>query len=180
MQGRSTAAGGEVLVWDLAVRLFHWSLVSCVAVDLILEAGTRLHAYAGYAVFALLLFRLVWGFIGSPPARFVDFVRGPQAVLHYCASLRVGRPIRFLGHNPAGGWMILLLIAVLLFIAGTGALMETDRFWGNHALEEVHESAAALLYVLIPVHVLGVVVSSIAHGENLVTAMVTGRKRADH
>jgi cytochrome b len=169
---------GWITVWDLPVRLFHWLLVACVSIDLILESGTRLHVLAGFGVLALIFFRLIWGLVGSRYARFAGFLYGRREVTEYLLRLKLRKPSRYLGYNPVGGWMIFVLIAVLAVASGTGALIETARFAHSHRLKELHETAASLLYFLIPLHVLGVVVSSIAHRENLVQAMITGRKRA--
>jgi cytochrome b len=166
-------------VWDPAVRLFHWLLVIAVGIDMLLEDGTDLHAAAGYVVLGLVAFRFVWGFIGTPHARFANFVRGPGAIRRYLSSLRSPRPERHLGHNPLGAAMIVALLLVLAVVAGTGALLNTDAYWGSEWLEETHEIAANSLYILIPLHVLGAVAASLLHRENLVWAMVTGRKRTD-
>ena len=169
---------GWVAVWDLPLRLFHWALVLCVAIDLILKSGTRLHVLAGFTVFALISFRLIWGLVGPQYARFSGFIYGPRAVQDYLVRLTARKPVRYLGHNPLGGWMIIALLGVLAVAAATGALIETARFAHSHRLKELHENVASLLYFLVPLHVLGVVASSIAHRENLIEAMITGRKRA--
>lgn len=163
-------------IWDPAVRIFHWSLVTAVGIDMLLEDGTDLHAAAGYVVLGLIAFRFLWGFIGTRHARFANFVSGPGAVGRYLRSLRSPRPERHLGHNPAGALMVVALLAVLALVAGSGALLNTDALWGSEWLEETHEIAANSLFILVPLHVLGAVVSSIIHRENLVRAMVTGRK----
>lgn len=175
-----TASGRRTLrIWDPAVRIFHWSLVTAVGIDMLLEAGTDLHAAAGYAVLGLIVFRFIWGFVGTRHARFASFVTGPGAVRRYLGSLRSPRPERHLGHNPAGALMILTLLAVLALVAGSGMLLNTDAFWGSEWLEETHEIAANSLFILVPLHVLGTVVSSMVHRENLVRAMVTGRKEIE-
>jgi cytochrome b len=166
-------------IWDPAVRIFHWSLVTAVGIDMLLEAGTDLHAAAGYAVLGLIAFRFIWGFVGTRHARFASFITGPGAVGRYLRSLPTSHPERHLGHNPAGALMILALIAILALVAGSGALLNTDAFWGSEWLEETHEIAANSLFILVPLHVLGAVVSSIIHRENLVRAMVTGRKEIE-
>lgn len=110
-----------VRVWDIAVRLFHWSLVACFAVAYLTgEEESLLHIYSGYAVLGLVLFRLVWGFVGSRYARFGDFVYSPARVVSYLKSLMSSSPQRFIGHTPAGGWMILALLASLLATSVTG------------------------------------------------------------
>ena len=143
------------------------------------EEAKALHKGAGYVVLALVAVRVVWGFVGSRHARFRDFVPRPQGLLAYLKSLRGGHPRRYLGHNPAGAAMILLLLAMLILTGGSGWLMTTDAFWGIEWLENLHAAAANLTVVLIFAHVAGVVFSSLAHRENLVLAMITGRKRVD-
>lgn len=179
----ATEAGGAlppatVRVWDPFVRIFHWSLVSLFAAAwLTSENLTKPHVWIGYAMLALVVVRIVWGFVGSHHARFADFVRGPGVVLAYLRDMARGRAPRILGHNPAGGMMILALIAALGATGITGWLM-TGPLWGNEAIEDLHEAAAFATLGLVGLHVAGVVLSSLAHGENLVRAMITGRKAA--
>jgi len=168
-----------VRVWDPLVRLFHWSLVASFAIAWLSEDAKALHQGAGYVVLALVAVRLIWGFVGSRHARFRDFVPRPQGLLAYLRSLRGGHPRRYLGHNPAGGAMIVLMLAMLILTGGSGWLMTTDAFWGIVWLKELHETAANLTVILVFAHVAGVVFSSLAHRENLVLAMITGRKRAE-
>ncbi len=165
-------------VWDPLVRLFHWSLVVAVGIDLFLEDGTDLHDAAGYVVLGLVAFRLIWGFVGPRHARFADFVRGPGAVLSYLGDLARRRARPYLGHNPAGGAMIVLLLADLALASGSGALLGTDAFRRVEWVETVHAISGNLLFILVPLHLLGVLVGSIADSENLLAAMLTGRKRA--
>ncbi len=180
----ATAAGrserpATVRVWDPLVRLFHWSLVISFTIAWLGEGGRGLHQAAGYVVLALVAVRLIWGFVGSRHARFRDFVPRPQGLLAYLKSLRSGHPRRYLGHNPAGGAMILLLLAMLILTGGSGWLMTTDAFWGIEWVENLHAVAANLTVVLVFAHVAGVLFSSLAHRENLVLAMINGRKRAE-
>ncbi|SOD95446.1 cytochrome b/b6 domain-containing protein [Caenispirillum bisanense] len=170
------AAADTLRVWDPLVRLFHWSLVATMATAYLADDQAAIHNAAGYVALALIGFRLLWGFVGGRHARFSDFVRGPGAVLAYVRSLASGHPERHIGHNPAGGAMILLLLAAVFVTAGSGALMVTDRFWGVGWIETLHEGAADAVLGLVVVHLLGVVVSSLLHRENLVRAMITGRK----
>ncbi len=172
------AGEASVRVWDPLVRLFHWSLVAAFATAFLSEEGERLHEVAGYVVLGLLAFRLVWGLIGPAHARFKDFVPSPSRLWAYLRSLVRGRPERYLGHNPAGAVMILCLLGTVFIAAGSGWLMTTDRFWGTKWVEELHEVSAWLALALVGVHVAGVVVSSLLHRENLVRAMITGRKPA--
>jgi cytochrome b len=168
-----------VRVWDPLVRLFHWSLVISFTIAWLSEDAKSLHQGAGYVVLALVAVRLIWGFVGSRHACFRDFVPRPQGLLAYLKSLRSGQPRRYLGHNPAGGAMIVLLLAMLILTGGSGWLMTTDAFWGIVWLKNLHEAVADLTVVLVFAHVAGVVFSSLAHRENLVLAMITGRKRVE-
>lgn len=169
----------SVRVWDPLVRLFHWSLVASFAIAWLSEEGETLHNAAGYVVLALVAVRVVWGFVGSRNARFRDFVPTPAALLAYLRRMLAARAERHLGHNPAGGAMIVALLAMLALTAGSGWLMTTDRFWGVGWVEKLHEVSAWLTLALVGLHVAGVVLSSLAHRENLVRAMITGRKRAE-
>jgi len=107
--------GQSIKVWDLGVRVFHWSLVIayCVAYLSGERETEQLHAAAGYGVLALIAFRLLWGFIGTRHARFADFVYGPAATWRYARSLLGRAPLHYLGHNPLGGWMVLALLLSL-------------------------------------------------------------------
>jgi cytochrome b len=168
-----------IKVWDLFVRLFHWSLVALfVTAYATGDEIERVHVAAGYAIAGLLALRIVWGFVGPRHARFTSFVRSPWQVLAYLRDVALLRAPRHLGHNPAGGLMIVALIAMLLATCATGYMMTTDAFWGAKWVEEVHEGLANATLGLVILHVLGVVVASFEHRENLVTAMITGRKRA--
>ena len=168
-------ASRSVVVWDLFVRTFHWSLVTAFAVDwLTAESLPELHRQAGYFIAVLLALRLAWGLIGTRPARFREFLASPAEVLSYLRSLLSGRPLHYLGHNPAGGWMIIALLATLATTVATGWALEN----GGHWIEDVHEAAAQLTLGLVVVHIGGVLISSLLHEENLVTSMLTGRKRA--
>ncbi len=167
----------SVPVWDTAVRVFHWSLVGLVVTAWISGGtGDRLHEIVGYAVAGLMAFRIGWGFAGSRHARFRDFVRGPSSIVSYLSGIARLRPPHYTGHNPAGAAMILALLAVLATIAVTGFMMQTQRFFGIEWVEQVHSVAANSLLVLVPLHVLGALISSWLHQENLVRAMFSGHK----
>jgi len=174
---------GDVRVWDPIVRIGHWALVTCIAVAWLSgDEWQSLHETAGYAAVEIVAIRIVWGFIGSRHARFSDFVRSPSVVLGYLKDLIAGRERRHLGHNPAGGAMIVALLATILGLGLTGWLSTTDAFWGVEWVQETHETLADGLIVLVALHIGGVLLASIHEGENLVRAMVTGRKRlgAEH
>lgn len=178
MAAAATDATGEVRVWDPLVRVLHWSLVVAVALAwLTAEEHERAHAMIGYAVLGIVAVRTLWGFIGTQHARFADFVRPPRAVLAYARAIVTGTAPRFLGHNPIGGWMILALLFALVVTAGTGWLAQAAAGPRAHLFEEAHEAAANALLVLIGVHIVGVLAESVRAGENLVRAMITGRKR---
>jgi cytochrome b len=171
------------LVWDPLVRLFHWSMVIAFATAWITSDDMeKLHIKVGYVILGLVCFRLLWGFFGSNYARFSQFVRSPKTVLSYLSDISLGREKRYLGHNPAGGFMILALILGLLGISVTGWMYTTDMFWGVDWVEEVHETFAFLLLFGVAAHVLGVIVASLRHKENLVKSMINGYKKSpsDH
>lgn len=174
----SPAASGGVRVWDPLVRVFHWSLVAGMAYEQIAEAGTDWHEWIGYGLLGLVAVRAVWGFVGTRHARFSDFVTGPGTVLRYGADILRGHPKRYLGHNPAGGLMVLALLAAVAATGLSGWAMTTDALWGEEWIEDLHEALANGLLVLIALHVAGVILAGFQHGENLVRAMITGRKPA--
>lgn len=169
----------EIKVWDLLVRLLHWSLVVSVVGAWLTRDGNELrHVQLGYAVLAIVTVRVGWGFVGSRYARFGDFVRSPAETFGYLRAVIGHREPRHIGHNPLGGWMIVLQLATVAVICGTGWLYTTDAYWGVAWVGELHEGATDLLIVLVTLHVAGVVFTSIRQKENLVKAMVTGTKRA--
>ena len=167
-----------VRVWDLGVRLFHWSLVAGVAAAWTLTDPRMLHRGIGYVVVGLVGFRLVWGLIGPRRARFADFVRAPGPVIRYLDDMGRGRELRHLGHNPAGGAMVVALLVTLVGVAATGYMMGMDAFFGVEWVEGAHETLVDGLLVLVLLHVAGVLWASLRHRENLVAAMIHGRKAA--
>jgi cytochrome b len=174
------AAQAKVLVWDLPVRVFHWLMVlsfSGAWLTAESERWRQVHITLGYTMAGLVAFRVLWGFVGPKPARFSSFVRGPARAARYVASILRGDAEHHAGHNPAGA---LAILALLLLAAGvTASGWANFNGVGGHAMEEVHEAAANVMLALVAIHLLGVVVGSWAHRENLVRAMVTGRKRGD-
>lgn len=167
-----------VKVWDPFVRIFHWSLATLFMVAYATGDETEwLHIAAGYTIGGLVALRIVWGFVGPRHARFSDFVRSPRAVLAYLRDLALLRAPHYLGHNPAGGAMIVALLVLLSGTGVTGYMLTTDAYWGAKWAEDIHEAFANLTVGLVVFHVLGVVISSLAEKENLVKSMITGRKR---
>ena len=198
------AAHGKVRVWDPLVRIFHWSLVVAFAVAwLSAEDLSTVHEIAGYAVAALVAFRVVWGFVGSRYARFAQFIKGPGTTLAYIGDMVHGKERRYLGHNPAGAVMVCALLLTLTGTAFTGWLLEEPARLsmlpdlpqivapafadedgeseysggGSEILEEMHEIFADVMLLLVALHIGGVVLASFRHHENLARAMVSGDKR---
>jgi len=181
----------QVLVWDLSTRLFHWLLVVAVLASYFTgeERGLLFlaHVYTGYVALLLVLFRLGWGVFGSAHSRFTDFVYSWRKVGSYCAQLLRLKPPRYVGHNPLGGWMVLALLAVIVAASVTGMFTASEDggggpyagLIGGEGLYELHETLGNALIVLVVVHVLGVVADWILTRENLVAAMITGRKHMD-
>jgi cytochrome b len=195
-----------IRVWDVFLRLFHWSVAVGFFVAYFSEDVLSLHVWAGYVVGALVVLRIVWGFIGPEHARFSSFIYPPGTVLRYLWDLLLGRGKRYLGHSPGGGAMVLVLLIGLLGTVGTGLVLYAieenagplaalvssgsppGQAEGEEAYEgaegsgefweEFHEVLANLMLVLVVLHVAGVLLASYVHRENLTRAMVTGRKRA--
>jgi cytochrome b len=178
----------KVLVWDLPLRIFHWSLVISFAVAYLTEDDwITVHAWAGYVVGGLLLFRLFWGFIGNRYARFSGFICSPQISIQYLRDLMAGSAKRYIGHNPAGALMIVILLLSLLLTVLTGlAVYAADQnagplagLIGSHyedLWEESHEFLANFSVFLVCIHIIGVLLESFLHQENLARAMVHGFK----
>lgn len=167
----------QVLVWDLATRLFHWLLMLFVVVCFLTGDDEGLafaiHAYAGFVVLMLLFFRLGWGIIGSPHSRFSDFIYSWSTVKRYAISFFQFKPERYVGHNPLGGWMIILMLVVLTATTLTGILMVTH---GAGWLEDIHEALGSFMQVLVLVHIAGVLLDWGLTDDKIVKAMFTGRK----
>lgn len=183
----------DIRVWDIFVRVFHWTLVVAFTVAYLSgEESETLHVYAGYLVFGLIVLRTVWGFIGTEYARFSDFVYRPATVKAFVRDTLKMRARRYIGHNPAGGLMIVLMLVALLLVSITGlavygiedhagplAMLAGQPESVEDLLEELHEVLANFMLLLVLVHIAGVLVESFVHGENLARSMFTGRKRAD-
>ena len=211
-----------IKVWDIAVRVFHCALVVCFAIAFISsEESRKLHVIFGYSVLFLVLFRILYGFVGTKYARFSDYLYPPAQIADYLKGLLIGRPKHYIGHNPAGGVMIFIMLLSLLSLTLTGlkaygvkghgplaqneisfmtnAFADSDdkenhdkhnnrdrRSQENHRTEktekdefweEVHEAMAYFTLFLVSIHIMGVLVSSLVYPENLIKAMITGRKQ---
>ncbi|MBX9469157.1 MAG: cytochrome b/b6 domain-containing protein [Rhizobium sp.] len=168
-----------VKVWDSPVRFFHWSLAGSVALCwLTADELQSLHEVAGYAAAGLIGLRLALGMAGTRYARFSQFIRSPKRTLHYAGEVLRHKEPRYLGHNPLGAAMVILLLGMVGGVALTGWMQTTDAYWGVEWVEETHEVLAQLLLGAIALHVAGVIHASLRHSENLSLAMITGRKRA--
>ena len=185
----------QVKVWDPLVRIFHWTLVASFTIAFVTEEEWgSIHTLAGYIVGGLVLFRLVWGVIGTRYARFSNFVYSRKVTVGYLKDIAAFRPKRYLGHNPAGGAMVIAILLSLIATVVTGlAVYGTGEFSGplggllsgcsdfpSDVLEELHEFFANFTLLLVIAHVAGVVLATFQHGENLVRSMFTGLKDADH
>jgi len=184
--------GQKVKVWDGVVRSFHWLLlVSFVLAWWTSQSGMQqTHEWIGYFLALLVLVRLLWGRVGSTYARFSNFIYSPAVTLSYLRSMVAGHPKRYLGHNPAGGWMVVAIFTVLLITLVSGFVVEAViEFDGPFVtlLHEVsdqrayqfldlHEFMLNVFWLLISLHLAGVILASVQHRENLVRAMVTGFK----
>ena len=167
----------KVLVWDVPVRVVHWLMVASFFGAYFTAESERwrlLHVTLGYTMLGLAAFRIVWGLVGTRHARFSNFVRGPAAVLRYLRSLLIGRPEHHVGHNPAGALAIVALLALTLGVAASGWAVFNDV--GGEWLEELHELSANLMLLIVVVHIAAVALSSWLHRENLIGAMISGRK----
>jgi cytochrome b len=179
-----------IRVWDLPIRLFHWLLVACIIGSLVsihlFDSAVELHAYFGYCILTLLLFRVIWGFVGSRHARFASFIPNRQSILNYLQ----GRSPRFLGHNPIGALSVFTLLLVLCVQVITGLFVDDEiAFQGPLAkyvpsaivsfLSEIHEGNQVIIYTLITIHVADIWYYKKFKGENLIKPMITGDKEID-
>ena len=192
-QNRSSLVSiDKVYIWDPLVRISHWTLVIAISIAFISEDDyLTIHSWAGYTVLSLLTIRILWGFVGTKHAKFSDFVFSKKDITQFVKDTFSLKAKRYLGHNPAGGTMVILLIISLLITACNGLvifateegqgplvflLSDTSPFWGD-IIEEVHEFFANFILFLIAVHVAGVIVEGLIHRENLIKSMFTGMKR---
>lgn len=202
-------AASEIKVWDPFVRVAHWAVALAFFVAYLAEDVTTVHVWAGYIVGVLVLARIGWGFVGPRHARFTDFVTDPIAAIRYLWDLMLARAKRYIGHSPAGGAMVIALLIFLAATVVTGLIRyaeegagplaplyaqtsttmteqlptgeedEGGKTRGESAFGEAHEVIANITLGLVIFHILGVLLASFVHHENLARAMVTGRKRSD-
>jgi cytochrome b len=175
--GEAQETAGTVRVWDPVVRVFHWSLAAAFFGAFLLDEPRDLHKALGYIAVGAVAARLVWGIVGTGHARFADFVPRASTFLAYLRDTRRGCERRYLGHNPAGGAMVVALLSMVALLGVTGWMMGLDAYWGASWLEALHETVANLAVGLVGLHLAGVLWESRRHGENLVAAMITGVKR---
>ncbi len=198
----------KIKVWDIAVRIFHWSLVVFFVIAYITgEEESELHDFAGYVILGLIVFRVLWGFIGSHYARFLNFIYSPQTTINYARSIVEGKPKHYLGHNPLGAWMVITLLVTLGLTIWSGLELEAleghgplamqvnivesvfadddesdeneheSEHEGDEFWEDIHEFFANITLMLVFLHIAGVLFSSYVHRENLIKAMITGYKQ---
>lgn len=196
MSIRTPEEESEIKVWDIFVRVFHWMLVCAFLVAYLSgDHFIMIHIWSGYLVAALVVLRIMWGFVGTRYARFSSFIYRPRMIIQYGQDLLRLRGRRYIGHSPTGGAMVIALLVMILLIVATGLLTlavlenagplagyvatnrSAGRFWKG-----VHELLSNLTLGLVLIHVCGVLWASFVHGENLILAMWNGRKRAriDH
>jgi cytochrome b len=169
----------RLLVWDIPTRLFHWLLVAVCGAAFVLAFGAHEHSLAfdshmllGLALLPLLLFRVIWGFSGTRYARFRSFLFSPKEMLAYLSGILTRSAQRHVGHNPAASYAIFAMLALLAGIGVTGLLIPV----GGELCEDLHEVMSYALLVLVGGHLLGVLFHTMAHKENIVLSMLTGRK----
>lgn len=183
------SATTKVRVWDLPTRLFHWALVVLLVFSFVTGQMGRLewHMVSGKLILALLLFRVIWGFVGGEHARFASFLRGPGETIGYLVATLRGATRRYLGHNPAGGWSAVAMLAVAT-VQGLSGLFATDDIYTDGPLKylvsdatsarltTIHKYAVDVLLALVALHVLAILYYLVVKKDNLAGAMVTGSK----
>ena len=176
-------------IWDAPTRLFHWALVILVGCAWLTQEFGRmeLHFLCGYSILTLLLFRLAWGFVGSDTARFSRFLKSPFAALQHLAHLHRREPDTEIGHNAAGGWMVLVMLALLIVQVGTGLCSNDDalaegplfRYVGKDRsdwMSRIHGLNFTLIEIVIVAHIVAILTYAVLKRHDLVRPMITGRK----
>lgn len=166
-----------IRVWDFPTRIFHWALAACFVIAIITQDMERLrlvHITSGYTMVGLVVFRFVWGVVGTRYARFSSFIPSPRAIMRYVSGVLSGRPQHFIGHNPLGALAIVAMLLLTIGIVLSGIVL--DRGISEDLFEELHEGLANAMLAVVAIHLVGVVLSGVLHRENLVKAMLTGKK----
>lgn len=191
-----TADNGQarktIRLWDSPTRIFHWLLVILVTVSYFSaeEGEMEIHEISGITVLVLVVFRIIWGFVGSSSARFSHFVRGPRAVLDYIRALLRRDPPHTAGHNPLGGWVVVAFLLMLLVQATLGLFSKDDIFYEgpltymitddtSDTISGIHHELFEFILILIGIHVAAVIGYWLVFKENLIKAMITGKKRVE-
>ncbi|WP_297023243.1 cytochrome b/b6 domain-containing protein [Thalassospira sp.] len=184
----------KVKLWDFPVRLFHWALVIAIVTAWWTNRQVMIdiHAIAGYSVLALVIFRIIWGFVGSSNARFADFLTGPKRVINYMLKIPNGTmaDLTYAGHNPAGGWMVAVLILLVGLQAFSGLFASEDTFLffdgplvayvsSDFAgtMNWIHHTNINLIYAAVGLHVFAAIFYLVVKRENLIRAMVIGTRQ---
>ena len=173
----TTPSSEKVMVWDIAVRLFHWLMVICFAGAMItqeMESLRLAHVAFGYTMVGLVIFRIIWGFVGTRYARFKSFMPTLARIKSYVASMATAHPQHYLGHNPLGALSILAMLMLTLLTAASGYIVYED--FGGDFFEEAHEVLANLMLVVVGVHVAGAVFSNLFHRDRSIRSMIDGYK----
>ncbi len=180
-----------VKIWDLPTRLFHWILVILFGVSWasmeLSDSTFNIHEYSGYAILSLVIFRVLWGIFGSTTARFTTFIRGLKPTVAYAKTLLQNKPGHQIGHNPLGGWMVLLMLGFLLFQAVTGLFSNDDvsnegplAHWISKEISDIlsglHQEAFDILLVIVGLHIAAVLFYRFFKRDNLITPLITGFK----
>ncbi|BDW89735.1 cytochrome b/b6 domain-containing protein [Thalassospira tepidiphila] len=183
----------KVKLWDFPVRLFHWALVVAIVTAWWSNRQVMIdiHAIAGYSVLALVIFRIIWGFVGSSNARFADFLTGPRHVIGYLGKLPKGSTseLTYTGHNPAGGWMVLVMILLVGVQAVSGLFASEDTFLFfdgplvayvssdfASTMNWIHHTNINLIYAAVGLHVFAALFYLVVKRENLIRAIVIGTR----
>lgn len=192
-QPQGGAVARTSLLWDLPTRLFHWVLTLCLVGSWITaEAGfdwTEVHFVLGYTSLSLILFRVVWGFVGTRHARFANFLVGPSAVLASCRQLFSRKPTAAVGHSPIGGWSVLLMLLLVGVQATTGLFISDDIFYAGPyngvvssslagTLASIHHTNFVVLQVVVSIHILAIIWYAAGKRSNLLKPMLSGRNPA--
>lgn len=182
-----------IKIWDVYIRLNHWLIVLLVASAWLSsefgDAEFKWHSINGYIIFVLVLSRIVWGIIGSTTARFSNFIASPFKAIQYLLALRNNKATNYLGHNPAGGWMVIAFLLVLLGQTITGMLSSDDVLFEGpfsyyissgmvETMTGIHHLLFNILMVLVGLHIAAVLYHQLIKNEKIIQAMFSGKKHS--